>query len=435
MSRPLSARTEAGARMVELAEEHAADFATRAAEHDAANTFVAENFVAMKKSGFLASTAPVESGGLGVDSLHDMTVAVSRLARGCPATAIAANMHLGFTFDITRTVRRSAPDAPGSPQLAVLVKLLGRSRLVMSHAGTEPGGAFSFPATEARPIDGGYSITGHKIFATNSAVADAFTVFVRVPDGAGWYRMGSAVIRRGSPGLTVMKNWNAVGMRGSGSHDVVLSDCFVPADMVQLGGRIGEPVPTMWPGLIAVNFPLVGAYLGIAEAAHELAVATATSRRKRPFDQLLAQRAAVQLQVAEMEVALATARASLGRTCEAVDEFLALPDDHLTMPAVNQVVMDYQCTKLIVNRAAADVVDQAMTVVGGSSYLTGHPLGRLYRDVRAGGFMQPYSPTEAREFIGRVSLGLDPFAELSALVPQLAEASEQAGAGTTAVSR
>lgn len=418
MSTPLTAHTKAGARMVELAEEHAADFATRAEQHDAENTFVRENFDAMRASGFLAATAPREYGGLGVDSLHDMTVALSRLARGCSATAIATNMHLGFVFDISRTLRQADADGPFATQLTLLARLLGRSRMVMSHAGTERGGVFSFPTTEASPTDGGYLVNGHKIFATNAAIADAFTVFVRVPDGAGWYRMGSAVIRRNTPGVKVMDNWDAVGMRGSGSHDVVFSDCFVPADMVQLGARVGEPTPVMWPGLLAVNFPLVGVYLGIAEAGHALTVSTAQTRRRKPYDQPLAERPVAQFLLAEMEVALATARATLGRTCEAIDEFLAHTDEELTMEDVNRVVMDYQCTKLIVTGAAAEVVDRAMTVVGGASYLTGHPLGRLYRDVRAGGFMQPYAPMDAMEFIGRVSLGLDPFAELRSVVPE-----------------
>src|SRR5437773_5531575 len=84
----LQACTAPGQRMVELAEEHAADFATRAAEHDLENTFVAENFDLMKESGLLAAAAPKEFGGLGVESAHDITVAISRLARGCGSTAI-----------------------------------------------------------------------------------------------------------------------------------------------------------------------------------------------------------------------------------------------------------------------------------------------------------------------------------------------------------
>src|SRR5207244_1043152 len=98
----LMAGTKAGQRMVELAEEHAADFATRAAEHDRENTFVAENFDLMKTSGFLAAAAPEEFGGLGVESARDITIAISRLARGCASSAIAANMHIGAVWVVTR---------------------------------------------------------------------------------------------------------------------------------------------------------------------------------------------------------------------------------------------------------------------------------------------------------------------------------------------
>ena len=90
----LTAITEPGRRFVALAEEHAADFATRAAEHDRDGTFPTENFQAMQESGFLAGPVPEEFGGLGVFSIHDMGVAMSRLARGDGSCAIAANMHL-----------------------------------------------------------------------------------------------------------------------------------------------------------------------------------------------------------------------------------------------------------------------------------------------------------------------------------------------------
>jgi alkylation response protein AidB-like acyl-CoA dehydrogenase len=418
MSRALTAHTEAGAGMVALAEEHSADFATRADRHDRDNTFVLENFDAMKASGFLAATAPARFGGMGVECLHDMTVAISRLARGCPSTAIAVNMHLGFTFDMSRTWRHAVADGDASTerQLTTLLRLLGRSRIVMTHAGTEPGGASLYaPATQARKVDGGYVVNGHKVFATNSPAGDVVTVFLQLVDGEGERRLGMALVRRGSEGMEILDNWDALGMRGSGSNGILLTDCFVPEGMMQVGARVGEPTVDAWPGLLSVNYPLVAAYLGIAEAAHAFAVDIARTKRKPPFDQLLAERPAVQFQFAEMEVELATARALLGRTSDAIDECLARPNASLSMDDVSAVVLEFQCTKLAVNKAATSVVDRAMTVIGGGAYLTGHPLARLYRDVRAGGFMQPYSATDAMEFIGRVSLGLDPFVDVRTL--------------------
>ena len=69
---------------------------------------------------------------------------------------------------------------------------------------------------------------------------------------------------------------------------------------------------------------------------------------------------------------------------------------------------DYQCAKWTVNQNAISIVSRAMDIVGGSAFTSRHELSRLYRDVRAGPFMQPFSPTELRMYVGQVAAGLPP---------------------------
>ncbi|SFP67301.1 acyl-CoA dehydrogenase family protein [Amycolatopsis rubida] len=385
---PLSA---AGEKLAGLAHRHAAEFEPAAARHDVENSFVAENVEAMRASRFLAGTVPESFGGLGVRSLHDLAVAVSRLARGCPATALSANMHLGAALLLARSADAAGLDPAHQRGLRGLLMLLGRCRLVLSHAGTEPGASLFAPATEAVPGPDGYRVTGRKSFATNAEVADVFTVFLRVPGADGEPRAGTAMIRRDTPGLRVERTWDALGMRGTGSHDVVFDGCPVPADAVRVRGRLGVASAEEWIGVLAVNYPMLGAYLGIAEAAAERARQTVRARARPGSAE----------QLAELRLLLTGARSALSRTGQLLDEHLAGP---LGDGEAEQLMAEFQCAKLILNRAAVDAADLAMAVVGGRSYRSGDPLSRLYRDARAGGFMQPFSPGEARAFIGAAAL-------------------------------
>src|SRR4029079_10440573 len=95
------------------------------------------------------------------------------------------------------------------------------------------------------------------------------------------------------------------------------------------------------------------------------------------------------------------------------------PDSELTRDDIDALMHQWQCTKLIVNRAAQDVVDRALGFSCGLGSLSGNDLSRMYRDVRAGPFMQPLSPNEAYEYIGRVGLGLEPHAEIRSMLPRL----------------
>jgi alkylation response protein AidB-like acyl-CoA dehydrogenase len=140
----------------------------------------------------------------------------------------------------------------------------------------------------------------------------------------------------------------------------------------------------------------------------------AKTRHRRPYPLPLAHRAHVQREIAEIDVDLMAMRSVLSRIALRADELVAAGE--MREGVLNAFGHDVQCAKLVSDRAAVDAVDRALALSGGSGYLSSSPLSRLYRDVRAGAFMQPYSPNEAYEFIGRVSLDIDPYAELRAAI-------------------
>ena len=100
------------------------------------------------------------------------------------------------------------------------------------------------------------------------------------------------------------------------------------------------------------------------------------------------------------------ARAALADVTRGIDTLLAGLDGRPPeLEIAHGVMRDYQCAKWIVNQNAIRIVSRAMDVCGGGAFMGGHELSRLYRDVRAGPFMQPFAPNEARQYIGQVVLG------------------------------
>ena len=155
------------------------------------------------------------------------------------------------------------------------------------------------------------------------------------------------------------------------------------------------------------NLPLVGAFLGIAEYAYELAI-DAVNKQKRLGEPANA-RSGIQHLVGEMDIELAKCRSILQQTTRGVDEFLLrYGNEQPPIEAAHGIMKDYQAAKWVVNRGAIDIVSKAMDLFGGAGFMNSQPLSRLYRDVRAGPFMQPYSPTEAPAYVGQVALGLLP---------------------------
>jgi alkylation response protein AidB-like acyl-CoA dehydrogenase len=403
--------TQPGRRFAVLAEQHAADFATRADAHDRDGSFPFENIAALQQSGAMAACVPEELGGLGVRSVHDYMLGMSRLGRGDGSTAIAANMHIFRPWRMMRLweAAKAAGDAEYAAGLERRLRRIGVGKLLMCACVSEAGTDILHPQLDATKTDGGWLLNGRKIFATMSPAVQLLDISFRFRDAQGVERLAMATIPHDSPGLEIMNNWDALGMRASGSHDVAFANCFIPnTALLDLGvwGEWSEPYLT---GNLIIATGLVGVFLGIAEAARDLAVEAVKTRRKGPGGRTLAERYPIQHLIAEIEIDLAAARAVLGRTAVAADTlFNQYPAEGVPLRELHALMKDLQCAKWFVNRKAIDIVDRALTASGGAGYLTKNPLSRLYRDVRAGPFMQPFSPNEAFEYIGKVTLGLDP---------------------------
>ena len=406
----LKALTEPGKKMVELAEKHAAGFTATALEHDRNGTFPVENFTAMKKSGFAAAGVPAEFGGLGVTSVHDCIVALNRLGRGEASTPLAYTMHLSRTLGTARALRLAIASGNQARQQRSeeMLKKIGAGELFITVANSERGADVRTSKTSATKTDGGWLFNGTKTFATGSPAADVLAIRARYVNEAGEERMGATIAPIDRPGVDIKDNWDGLGMRASGSHDVVFTDYFVADDEFDDTGKYGEfNAPFLALGTNS-SMGLSSIFLGIAETAHELAMTAIKGRDgglHYPMNQVT---------IAENEIDLAAARGILSRGAQYYDEYyqtgVAEPVGEIdnSPEAAFKMIKNGACTKKFVMETSAKIVDRSVTLYGGGAYVANSPMAKLYRDVRAGQFMQPWASNQATELIGKVALGLDP---------------------------
>lgn len=382
----LAAKTDAGARLVRVAERLAEDLGSRAAVHDREASFPHASVAALKDAGFFAAPIPAEHGGLGVTSVHDVVVASSRLARGDASVAIGVNMHLAVVLNLVRRWQDAV--AGGHDRRAAAfgasLEAIARDGVVMATAISEPGQDLTRPHTTATRTASGWRIDGRKIFCTMAPAATVLQTAVTFVDDDGVERYGYAAVDPGTPGVEIHDDWDALGMRASGSHSVTFTDAEIPHAALRGGFPAGDAEAYMDRNLVA-GLLHASSSLGIAESA--AAVATGGQRELDGRLRVL---------VASNAIELAACRAMLSRSASLVDD----GGDELVA-----LFAETQATKTFLNETAARIVDRALSVTGGAGYLNGHPLARAYRDVRAGGFMHPLAANRAYDVLGDVALG------------------------------
>jgi alkylation response protein AidB-like acyl-CoA dehydrogenase len=343
---------------------------------------------------------PAELGGRGVSSVHDLVVASGRLARGDASVAIGVNMHLIAVMALAR--RMEVAMAAGRPRRAEAfadsLRAIVRERSVIAAAQSEQGQDLTRPATRAERTATGWRIDGHKVFCTMSPAATTLLTAVSFVDDEGVERYGFVQVPADAPGVSINGDWDALGMRASGSHSVTLSGVELPAAAVRGGFPTGETVKYLDRNIASGLFH-ASASLGIAEAAF---ARVAVPDRVRDD-------ARANMLVAESAIDLSAARGVLARAASLVDEhYAAHPADDGTDDDVVAVFAEGQAAKAFVVEAATRVVDRALALSGGAGYLNGSPLARAYRDVRAGAFMHPLGSNRVYGFLARTALGLRP---------------------------
>jgi alkylation response protein AidB-like acyl-CoA dehydrogenase len=397
MSMELTAKTVAGRALVATAERLAEDFAVRAGAHDRDGSYPFESIDSLRHAGYFAAPVPEELGGLGVSSVHDVIVASGRLARGDASVAIGVNMHLVVVLSLVRRWRmaRAAGNARRERAFAGSLRRIASDGIVMAAAMSERGQDLTRPVTEAVRTDGGWRIDGHKIFCTMAPAATILLTSVRFADDDGVERYAYVEIPADAPGVRINDDWDALGMRASGSHSVTFDGVELPAAALRGGFPTGRPVPYLERNLPSGLFH-ASASLGIAEAAF--------ARAARP-DRINGDARAPML-VAESVIDLTASRATISRAAALIDEHhVANPTADGTDEEITALFAEGQAAKTFVNEAATRVVDRALALSGGAGYLNGSPLARAYRDVRAGAFMHPLGANRAYDFLADVALG------------------------------
>ena len=362
---------------VALARELAPRFAARAAGHDADDTFVAENYAELRAHRLFSAGIPAELGGGGA-TYRELCEMLRLIAHSCSSTALALSMH---THILASTVWRWRHE--GAPVEPFLRRVAAEELVLVSTGGSD----FLAGSGVAEKGEGGYRITARKIFGSGSPGGHALITMAIYEDPKNGPTVLHFPVPMDAPGVKVSDNWRTLGMRGTGSNDVLLENVFVPDAVVGVRRPPGKWVP-VFQVIYSIAFPLVySVYLGVAEAARDVAVREAGRRRGDATTQLLA---------GELDTELTAARLAVKFLIDAADT------DHIDLNTVNAVATG----RTLAGRAVLRTCDKAMELASGAGFFRAVGLERLFRDAQAARY-HPLQEKPQALFTGRMAFGLD----------------------------
>ncbi|HEU0026681.1 MAG TPA: acyl-CoA dehydrogenase family protein [Ktedonobacterales bacterium] len=328
-------------------------FRERAAAYDREERWPAENVADLVSAGFMGMALPAEDGGQG-RSVFETALVVEEIGRTCATTArIVVDANIG---PVGVLLHLGTPEQRARYLPLVLAGDKPAICITEREAGSDAGAM----QTAARREGDGYRLEGRKWFITGAGVSRIYMVTARVEEEG---EIGCFIVEGETPGLTT-RRIPTMGVRGMPEGEVILEGCHIPA-----ANRI--PTPRGFKDILTVyNAQRVGAAavaLGIAQGALELAVARA--RERRQFGQPIGNFQGLQWKLADMRLAVESARWLVYRAAWGAGH--ALPD-----PA------EAALAKIASAEAAQRVTNEALQIFGSYGYSREEPLERMVRDAR-----------------------------------------------------
>ena len=390
--------TDAQRALIARADELGRDkLAPRAARYDREASFPFENFDDMRAAGFYGICIPKSHGGLGAD-FPTYTMVAATLGRYCGSTPLAWNMHVSTTLwagvlsdslDMTSDQRRSHE---GNRDL-MFERVVKHGKLYaqpFSEGSAAAAGKTPFGTTAAK-VDGGWLVNGKKIFASLSGAADYYGV-VCTEDKVERSTRDTLLLSvpADAPGVTVVGEWDPLGMRGTVSRNLIFKDVFVADTELLLPRGCYHQSAVRWPHMFTTLSPT---YMGIAQAAYdftvqylrgEVAGTPPVKRRMYPTKQMA---------VAEMRIKL-----------EQMRSIFLHSSSQIRIDPPKDVRLRLYAAHFSLMEGANDICRLAIRTCGGQSMLRSLPLERMYRDSRCGSLMLPWTAELVLDRMGREAL-------------------------------
>jgi len=330
-----------------------------AAEIDRNDRFPRELWEPMGALGLHGITVEEDLGGLGLGYL-DHVIAVEEVSRASGAVGLSYGAHSNLCVNQIR--RWGNPDQKAK-YLPKLISGAHVGSLAMSEAGA--GSDVVSMKLRADKVDGGWRLNGTKFWITNGTYADTLVVYAKSDPDSGSRGITAFLIEKDMPGFSIGQKIDKMGLRGSPTCELVFEDCFVPDENVM--GPVHGGVGVLMSGLDYERVVLAGMQIGIIQACLDVVIPYV--RERKQFGKPIGSFQLMQAKVADMYVAMQSARAYVYAVAKACD-------------AGQTTRFDAAGAILLASENAFRAAGEAVQALGGAGYTKDWPVERFLRDAK-----------------------------------------------------